>query len=140
MIIQIIIPCIGNDLFKCGISSSAGLFTSEIVYLLEIAFLRLCLHSEIAYFTSDYSDCLGRDVVPVDGIEVKEEKKNDNTLFNVEVVKEPIPSEWAIFRKVVTSVVKSGPIVMGSGSSSNRTSPPLIYRLSFYIAKAVPSA
>lgn len=26
----------------------------EIVYLLEIAFLRLCLHSEIAYFPSDY--------------------------------------------------------------------------------------
>lgn len=71
----------------------------EIVYLLEIAFLRLCLHSEIAYFTSDYSDCLGRDVVPVDGIEVKEEKKNDNTLFNVEVVKEPIPSELESFEK-----------------------------------------
>lgn len=57
----------------------ADLPAYEIAYLLEIAFLRLCLHSEIAYFPSDYSDCLGRDVVPVDGIEVKEEKKNDNT-------------------------------------------------------------
>lgn len=52
-----------------------------ISYFLLIAFLRLCLHSEIADFPSDYSDCLGRDVVPVDGIEVKEEKKNDNTFM-----------------------------------------------------------
>lgn len=32
----------------------ADLPAYEIAYLLEIAFLRLCLHSEIAYFPSDY--------------------------------------------------------------------------------------